>query len=222
MTKRFGGASVALLLPCSPSLLARPDDREPKTGTRVRGLPVPTPIRSLYLSNPRAPLTVAKKACLIGSDHAAAKPGVGRTTSPVNRSQSCFKRPAPPFGCTPIADKTKARVSLIQNFLISPIAAQPRTLRLSVPLSIPREENMLTLIGSQIVPTAAYESACAEACLRSRLCPKQVDSSPLSETGRISRRIQDADQHRYPMGTTEPVGFLQSLFNPHISTALVA
>ena len=84
--------------------------------------------------------------------------------------------PAPGVGAEPCTS----------SHTISLIAAQPRTLLLTAPLSIPREETMLTQIRSQILPAAAWESAYAELCLQPPLCPKLLILSPSSETVRLS------------------------------------
>jgi len=50
---------------------------------------------------------------------------------------------------------------------------------------------MLTQIRSQLVHAPTCESAFAELCLQSPLCPMLVNPSPSSEMARLSHGIQD-------------------------------
>ena len=92
------------------------------------------------------------------------------------------------------------------SHITSLIAAQPRTTRLSAPLSIPREETMRTHIRSQLVPAAACESAFAELCLQSPLCPKLVTPSPSSEHGGALSRRTGSYRNRCVLGAINRIG----------------
>lgn len=50
---------------------------------------------------------------------------------------------------------------------------------------------MLTQIRSKLAPAAACESALAELCLQSPLCPRLVNPNPSSETVWLSHGIQN-------------------------------
>jgi len=80
---------------------------------------------------------------------------------------------------------------------------------------------MLTQIRSQLVHAPTCESAFAELCLQSPLCPMLVNPSPSSEMARLSHGIQDLTGIAMS-GAIDRIGFRQSPFNPHTSTALAA
>jgi hypothetical protein len=66
---------------------------------------------------------------------------------------------------------------------------------------------MLPQIRSQLVPAEASEWAFTEVCLQPRLCPKQVDPNPSSETVRRCYDLQD------------PIGIAASQARPAVSAS---
>ena len=81
---------------------------------------------------------------------------------------------------------------------------------------------MLIFVAIQLVAFAACKSGFAEVCLESglRTSPSQFSSTIRGDAGLAD--YPSPDRYRCVPGAVHLIAFLQSLFNPHTSTALAA
>jgi hypothetical protein len=108
------------------------------------------------------------------------------------------------------------------SHILTQIATQSRTIHFAARLSTPREDNMFKLIGFQFAPTAAYEIGLRGGVPSTVPLPRPSLPKSIIRDGADLLRQQASDRYRCVSAAIDRIGFRQSLFNPHTSTALTA